>query len=111
MAAGENVVVGTNYGGLTLARRAVDGDTFTDGIPVANLQPRDAAFPFQILRSQTEAGERENLIVPAERRVAVNDDMRVQFAMVAENDVFTDDAIRADFAARTDLRPGMNDCR
>jgi len=33
----------------------------------------------------------------------------MEFAMVSQRDVFADDAIRADFAAGTNLRPGMND--
>ena len=77
----------------------MDGDAFAKNIAVADFQPRDAAFPFQVLRLHADGGERENFISLAQPRVAVNDDVRMQFAIVAERDVFADDAIRADFAA------------
>src|ERR1017187_8162596 len=89
----------------------MNGDAFTKHIAVADLQSRDAAFPFQVLRLLADAGEREDFVFLAELGVAVNDDMRMKQAIIPECDVSTDDAIRADFAARTDLGFGMNDGR
>ena len=79
------------------------------GVAVADFRARDAALPFQILRAQADAGERKNFVRPAQLRMAVNDDVRMQFAAVAENHIFTDDAERPDLAIRADLRLGMND--
>jgi hypothetical protein len=75
VAVSQNVIVRTDARDFTVARRAVDGGVFTESIMVADLRARDAAFPFQILRPQTDAGERKNLVLLPKRRVAVNDDM------------------------------------
>ena len=50
------------------------------------------------------AGERENFIPPPQPGVAVNDHVGMQFAFVAQRDVFADDAIRTDLATGADLR-------
>jgi len=42
--------------------------------------------------------------------MAVNDDVRVEPAIVTEHNVFAQDTIRADLAIPADLRFGMNDC-
>ena len=96
---GEEKIVRADHGGIAVVGGAMNRDAFAKHIAVADLQPRDAAFPFQVLRLLAEGGERENFILLAELRVAVNDDVRMQLAIVAERDVFADDAIRADFAA------------
>ena len=86
-------------GDFAVAGGAVDGDVFAEGVAVADFRVGHAALPFQVLRLEADAGEREDFIRLAERRVAVNDDVRMQFAVVAEGDVFANDAIRPDFAA------------
>jgi hypothetical protein len=111
VAVGQDGVVRTDARDFAVAGRAVDGDVFAERVAVADFRARDAALPFQVLRLQPDAGERENFIPLPQLRVAVNDDVRMQFAAVAERDVFADDAIRPDFAAGADFRLGMNDGR
>ncbi len=109
VAVGEDGVVRADARDFAVAGRAVDGDVFAERVAVADFRARHAAFPFQILRLQADAGERENFILLAQLRVAVNDHVRMQFAFVAQRDVFADDAIRPDLAARADFRLRMND--
>ena len=109
VAVGEDVIVRADARDFAVAGRAVNGDVFAEGVAVADFGARDAALPFQILRLQPDAGERKNFVVLSEFRVAVNDDVRMQFATVAERHVFADDAVRPDLATGTDLRFGMND--
>jgi len=108
---GEQQVVRAEDGRVAIIRRAMDGHPFAENVPVADLQPRDAAFPLQVLGLLAEGGEREDFIFPAEFRVAVQDDMGMQFAAVAQGDVFADDAVRPDFAIGTNLCLRMNDRR
>jgi hypothetical protein len=103
------MIVRTDARRVAIAGRAVDGDVFTESIVVADFRARDAAFPFQILRLQPDAGERKNFIFLSQLRMPINDDVRMQFAFFAERNVFADDAVRPDFAAGTDLRLRMND--
>ena len=100
VAVGQDVIVRADARDLAVAGRAVDGDVFAEGVVVADFRARDAALPFQVLRLQSDAGEGKNFILLAQLRVAVNDDVRMQFAFVAQRDVFADDAIRADLATR-----------
>ena len=101
-------VVRADHRGVAVVRRAMNGHAFAKNIVVANFQARDAALVFQVLRLHADGGERENLIPPPQPGVAVHDHMRMQFAFVAQRDVFADDAIRADLATGADLRLGMN---
>ena len=109
VAVGQDGVVRTDARDFAVAGRAVNRDVFAERIAIADFRARDAALPLQVLRFQPDAGERENFVLPAQFRVAVNDDVRMQFAAVAERHVFADDAVRANFAICADLRLRMND--
>ena len=80
VAVGQDVIVRADARDLAVAGGAVDGDVFAKGVVVADFRARDAALPFQVLRLQPDAGERKNFIFLAQRRVAVNDDVRMQSA-------------------------------
>ena len=104
-------IVRADDGGVAVIGRAVDGDAFAENIVIADLHPGDAALPFQVLRFHANGGEGEDFIFPSEFCVAVNDDVRVQFAAIAERHVFTNDAIGPDFATGTNPGLGMNNRR
>ena len=55
----------------------------------------DAALPFQVLRLQSDAGEGENFVLVAQRGMAVNNNVRMEAATVAQSDIFANDAITA----------------
>jgi hypothetical protein len=52
---------------------------------------------------ETDAGKREDFVSLAQACVAINDDVRDQPAAGAQDDVFSNDAVRSYFAFRTDL--------
>ena len=103
VAIGQDVIVRADARDLAVAGRAVNGDVFAEGVAVADFGARDAALPFQVLRLQPDARERKNFILLSEFRVAVNDDVRMKFAPVAERHVFADDAVGADLASLTPI--------
>jgi hypothetical protein len=78
---------------------------------VADFRARDTIVPFQVLRLQPDAREWENFVSPAQFRVPVNDNVRIQFATTPKHNVFADDAVGTDFAAGTNFRLRMNDGR
>ena len=86
-------------------------DALAKDIPVANLRARDAALPLQVLRLQSKACGGENFIPLPQSRVTVNDDVRMKLVAVTENNVLTEDTVRADLATAADLRLGMDDGR
>ena len=110
MAAGQDVIVRADHGGLAVARGAVDGDAFADGIVIADLGARQAALPFQILGPEPDGGEGKDLVLLPEPRVAIDHHMRMQPAARPQLHVLADDAIRPDLAIGPDLRLGMDDC-
>ena len=65
VAVGQDVIVRADGRDFAVAGGAVDGDVFAKGVVVADLRARDAALPFQVLRFQADAGERENFILLA----------------------------------------------
>ncbi len=77
-------------------RAAVDGGVFPENIQIADLQVSRIADVFQILRLSADRGEGEKFVRAADFRVPIDHDMGVQNAVIAELDVGTDDAIRAD---------------
>ena len=106
---GQNVIMRTDARRVAVTGGAVNGDVFAQRVMVADFGAGDAALPFQILRLQSDAGERKNFISFPQPGVPVNDHVRMQPAIVAERDVLADDAIRPDFTTGTDLRLGVND--
>ncbi len=105
VAVGQDVIVRADARDFAVAGGAVDGDVFAKGVVVADFGAGDAAFPLQVLRLQSDAGERENFISFPELRVAVNDDVRMKFAAVAQHDVLADNAIWPDLAIRHRFAP------
>ena len=89
----------------------MNGRVFANRIAVADGHASGAALPFQVLRLQAEAGERIDLVFASQRRVTVDDHMRVEPAAFAEHDVPTDHAVRSDGAALADLRTRLDDGR
>ena len=69
---------------------------------------REAALPFQVLRFQADAGEGKNLVVLAQRGMAVNDDMGMEPAVLSQRHIFADDTIRPDDATGANPRLRMN---
>ncbi len=72
----ENGVARADARDFAIPRRAVDGDIFTKRIVIADLRARDSAFPFQVLRLQSDARERKNFISLTQLCVAINDNVR-----------------------------------
>ena len=110
VAIGENMIVRAYARDFAVTGRAVNRDIFAKRVPVADFRARDAAFPFQILRLQSNARERKNFISFSQLRVAINNDMRMKFTLLAQRDVFADHAVRPDLAAGAEFRLGMDDC-
>src|ERR1019366_6364979 len=104
-------IVRADDGGLAVVRRAMDGDALAKNIVVADLQARAAAFVFQVLRFHADGGEGKNFIPLPQPRVAVHDNVRMQFAVLAERDVFADDAVRPDVGACRDVGFRVNNGR
>ena len=111
VAVSQDVVIRANRCHFAVAGRAVDGDTFAEGIVVANFGSCDAALPFQILRLKADAGEGEDFVAASEFGMAIDNDMRMQAATGAQCYVFANRAIWSDFAIRANLCFGMNDRR
>ena len=84
---------------------------FAKRVVAADLRAREAALPFQILRLQSDAGEGENLIVGAQRGMAVEDDVGMELAIIAQRHVLADHTIRPNDAARANPRLRVNHCR
>lgn len=110
VAIGQKEVVGTDGGCFSVAGGAVDGHRFADNISISNASASGAAFPFAVLRAEADAAEGKELVVGADDGVAVHNDMGKQLATVAQNCVFSDDAIRADLAVFADAGAFVNDC-
>ena len=67
-------------------RAAMNGDEFADVISIADFNACRFAAVFQILRRKSDGNERENFIVIADLRIAVNDDVRFEPVIFAQND-------------------------
>ena len=110
VAVGQQKVVGTDGGCFSVAGRAVDGHGFADNVSISDASASDAAFPFAVLRAEADATEGKELVVGADDGVAVHNDVGKQTATVAQNHVFSDDAIGADLAVLADAGAFVNDC-
>jgi len=102
----KQVVVRPDARNPAFVGRAVNGHSFADCVVIANLDTRDATLPFQVLRPQSDAGERKDIISLSQPRVTVNDHVGMQFAPLAQYHVLSNDAIRPDLAVRAELRLG-----
>src|SRR5437762_6688687 len=88
----------------------MNGNMFAESIVLADFRASDSTAPLHVLGFQPKADERKNFVASAQHGMAVNDDVRVEPAIVTERNMLADDAARADLAIAADLRFGMNDC-
>lgn len=110
VAVGQKEIVRTDDGGFSVAGRAVDGYRFADDISISDASAGVAAFPFAVLRAEADATEGKELVVGADDGVAIHNDVGKQTATVAQNRIFSDDAIGADLAVFADAGVFVNDC-
>src|SRR5208337_217793 len=93
---------------------AIDGDKFTNGVMVADLQPRRFAGIADVLRRHANRGKREENVARADFRGTFDGDVREQTAAFGEFHPRPDYAVRPNFARRMyfafwiDDRCGMN---
>ena len=110
VAIGQQEVVGTDVGCFSVAGCAVDGHGFADDVSISDASASVAAFPFVVLRAESDATEGKELVVVANDGVSVHNDVGKQPATVAQNHLFSDDAIGADLAVLADAGAFVNDC-
>src|SRR5262249_18347215 len=75
---------------------AADRHVLADLVPGADLERRRLALVLEILRRATEAGERRDHVVRAERDLPVENDVRLETGPIADRRLGADDAERAD---------------
>src|SRR5436190_1199482 len=109
MTVGEEVVIGSHVGGITVFGGAMNRNVFAKGVMVANFGPGDTALPFQILSLETDAGERIDLVAFSQLCMAVDDNVGMKPATGAQLHVLTDHTIGTNFATVTDTSFGMDD--
>jgi hypothetical protein len=88
---------------------AIDGDEFANDVVVADFKARGLAVVADILRSEADGREWEELITSPDFRGAIDSDVGDQFAGLAKFDVCTNGAIRTDFAGGMDFCGGIED--
>src|SRR5690349_2277317 len=89
---------------------AMNGDKLANLVARADARLRRLAFVFEILRSQTDRNEWENVCPGTDRRAAVDHDVRFKPHLVAENDFVADDAVRTDETLVANFGFGTNNC-
>ena len=77
----EQVAVADRRPAAAAGRAAMDGDELAEDVALADLEPRRLAFVLQVLRRQPDRGERIDLGLVADRRVAVDDGRRADAAV------------------------------
>ena len=90
-------------------RAAIDGDKFADSVVVADFEARGFVFVAQVLRGESDGGEREEAIAGADFCRAFDDDVRDELAGFAEFDVRANSTVGADFAGWVNFRSGIED--
>ena len=88
---------------------AVNRDVFAESIVVPDDGFGRFVFIRIILRRSTDGTELEELISLADRRVTIDDDIRMEFAVIADRDISTDHTERTDFDIIPDLRLRMDE--
>ena len=73
---------------------SVDGGIFSKNVMRPNQQMSRLANVFQILRLATDGGERKKFIIFADPRRTFDHDVRMQRAIVTDDDIITDDTKR-----------------
>jgi hypothetical protein len=89
----------------------VDGDALADIVEVADLGSREATFPFEVLGLEPDACEREDLVALTQAGMAVNDDMRMQFAAGSQHHILADHTIGPNLAVGANPGLGMDNGR
>jgi hypothetical protein len=84
----------------------VDGGVLAENVRIADFEVGRLAGVLEVLGLAADVGEGKKLIFPAKGRVAFEDDVSVENALVAEGDVVADDAVRADSDIPTELSKG-----
>lgn len=80
----------------TLVSAAVNGAVFPEHIVIADFKMRWLALILEVLGLAANDGKGEKLISLSEFRMALQNDMRMEHAVVTECDIRTNDAIRTD---------------
>src|SRR5204862_1905527 len=96
MAAGKDIVVGSDLRHFAIRSGAMNGDSFPDRIEITYLDPSQPAFPLQILCFQADRGKGINLIPAAQAHVPINHYMTVQSAFRPKRHIFPNNTIRPD---------------
>ena len=102
------VVVADPGYAASLRGAAVEGAVFADDVAVTDLQCAVFARIFFILRRLAEGGELEYLVVPADARGAVYNDVRSYPGAIADLHLRADDGIGAHLNPRPQFRAGIN---
>src|SRR5579859_1144738 len=91
-------------------RAPIDGRVFANHIVAAHFQPRLFSFVAQVLGFAADGAEREEPVVPADLRRAVNHHMRNQLALLSQFHVRAQDAVWPHRAGGMHVCLGINDC-
>src|SRR5450830_1197217 len=105
------VVIAQARHAATLHGARVEGAKFADGVAVADVQARRLARPFFILRLRADGRKLEQVVVAADRRVAVDDHVRANSGAGTDAHVRTDDGVRTHLDRAVELGLRIDDCR
>jgi hypothetical protein len=96
MRVAEQQIVRADAGGRVVVGAAVDRGVFAELVEVTHLEHGGLALVLEVLGFAADGGEGKKFIPSTELRGAIEHDMRMQHAVVAEFDMVADDAIRPD---------------
>lgn len=105
----EKQIVRADPGGQLFMRTAMHRAVFTENVVIADFQRGRLPDVFQILGLPADKRVGEKLVVPSKLRRPLEHHMTVQHAFIAERDVSSDDAIRADAYVFSQLGFRRND--
>jgi hypothetical protein len=107
----DEVVVADASARSTLDGAAVDGDKLANHVVIANFESRRLAGVGNILRRQSDGGEREEVVVVANFRGAFDHHVRREMAALAQFHLGSNDAVRPNGARRVDFAFSVDDRR
>lgn len=105
----EEKIVRADARGQLLMRATVDRAVLTEDVVIAYFQSCRLTDVFEILGFPADGSEGEKLVAFPKAGVALQDDMRVQHAIIAEDHTGTDDGVGADVDVSAELGLGGND--
>jgi hypothetical protein len=111
VAVSQNVVVGTDLRDFAIACRAIDGNAFAKCIFIADFSSGQATLPFQVLRLQPDAREWKELVAASDSGISVDDDVWMQVATRAQNNMLADYTVVPYLAIGANLGFGVYDRR